>query len=1220
MLRILDREESTDPALFNKLIDEDNISLVKITPSHLLALVGDVQPKYKSPIKNIVLGGEKLSWETVKTILSLGICSNLFNHYGPTETTIGAIACKIEWSSPHFDVTGSVPLGSALGEGRLFLQAGAGDVGELCITGPGVSIGYFDNDIENEKKFFYRQIDGEPQWCYRTGDICKALPDGNYEFLYRTDRQVKLRGYRVELGEIELALIAHPDIENVAVCMSDHRRDPVMNAYIKPVGGRVLNAAALRSWMQERMPSYKIPSNFFLYSKTPYNSNGKVDMTALKKMFSSEINPADYEAEIDTLSWAELVEWTWKKMLNKETVSPSDNFFETGGDSLLAIQLIGKLQRCGFAVHIADLNNHPVMSALIALAPARASVDTKTPVAGTLQHVFTFPQQSFLLRNEFNPDAYCQSILLETDNKIRVREMAIALNCLLKSHDQLEMAYRKKGSSYVKEKRPFHGTWLRTSVMDAAKPLTTQIQETSTGLLQEISLAKGSLFVAHVMVDPMGKDYLFIACHHLATDVISWHIIINDLLEFYEQALHNGLPAIISENIVDQFLHEISPATDFTDPVPFTPVKIYRLPEPGPAPVSNVNTVLVNQVVLPTEIAVALKEYDRGKRPGQLPGLLLSAIATAMLTVHAMQKISIDLEFHGRPQQQNFPDLSRSVGWWATTLPANIDLEHAGPAACTRLLEEKALVANRLNAMYDRAAYLSAERPGIRFNYLGQFPAVFGNESSKMKPSAFNPGSTRSQEAHEEYKFCFTARFIGDQLIVDMQYQSRYFNNEALQRVNSLFLHELGKGIQPIFVNANSGRSLSTGSNMPTLGQPLYNVDQHIVLGSSPARNILLTGATGFLGIHLAEILTSTDACRIYCIVRGENQRHAERRLENEYQYFFGELPAAARNRIQVIKGDITQEDLGLSPVQLAGLADTIDQVIHTAANVNLLKDYEELRQTNIHPIRSLIALAETGRQKEIHYISTLAVSGYIPGGGHRYFSEDDFDNGQAFVSDYERTKFEAEQMVRQFFKKGGAGSIYRVGHIAADSIHGRFQRNIDQNRIFQVIQGILLLKMIPDTYTESLSFSYVDIVAAAIANSCQDNSMQRPQCLHVDNPQYISFTRVAEMLQQSGFDIEVVDMDIFKQAVARFEGRMNDKKTIDLAAVWIQRAIDFPRKVTYAHRKSIDRMALQGLHFPALSHRWLLRMMKDGIRAGYFQLQPSTELPSTRIPVLENI
>jgi thioester reductase-like protein len=322
----------------------------------------------------------------------------------------------------------------------------------------------------------------------------------------------------------------------------------------------------------------------------------------------------------------------------------------------------------------------------------------------------------------------------------------------------------------------------------------------------------------------------------------------------------------------------------------------------------------------------------------------------------------------------------------------------------------------------------------------------------------------------------------------------------------------------------------------------------------------------------------------------------------------------AGGSRVKILKGDLLQHNFGLAPSVYKKLEDEVSVIVHSAADVNLAKDYSKLVHTNLTSTQHIIELAQSKKGKAIHYISTLAVSGYPADGGTRSFSENDFEYGQLFSSDYEKSKFEAEKMIWSYFQNAGKGKIYRVGHIAASSTNGRFQRNIGQNRILQVIKGMLLTGQVPGNYNEKLSFSYVDIVAKGIAGIFLENIYSEMRCLHMESPHYISFIRVAEMMQQLGYEIEVVNMEMFKNTVEHFVAPVAEKNEVGLMNNWIQRAIDFPRKINYVSSSSLQLMAQTGLYFPEPKLEWFSALFKEAISVGYFH---SPRLQSTFSPLL---
>lgn len=1196
-LRILDKTEATDPAIFCDIVRTEKVSFLKITPSHLMSIMSHAAVPAGLSVRQIVLGGEKLSWETVRFIFSSGVCRELYNHYGPTETTVGATAFRIFPDSPYAAHTRSVPIGSALGKGICFLDPSNGsadasavpDTGELYIGGPGVSLGYFNNDAETQKRFVTKNIDGVQVLCYRTGDICRKVGDGVFEFLYRTDRQVKVKGYRLELGEIELVITACPQVENVQVTVAEINGHSVLEAYVKPAGKAALSAGELRSWLSSRLPVYKIPTGFYFYQEAPFNSNGKMDMEALRATFRQspprDVSPA---GDPSKEGWRALVETSWRKALGIEHLAAADNFFEIGGDSLLAIQLIGRLQRYGYKINITDLHQHPTYGEFIEMTPPRS---LKTGRTATLQPMesLTLSQHQFLRQRKYNQDRYCQAILLETDRRLHIREMALALNYILDSHLQLTSRFNTAGYSKGDNTERQPSMALGTTIIDAQTPVIVRIQQVTRQLLDTVSIEKGRLLVAHVFVDPQGRDYLYIACHHLVVDVISWNILLDELVDVYDQVLRGEAVRPTPENAVYEFHRALTklPAPPQPD-LPALPGELYRLPHATMQDEGEIS-LAITSVTFPNVLSWT----------HNLNALLLSAFSSALLDYYHLPAISLDVEFHGRPQQDDLPDLSRSIAWWATTRPVNMTRETTTLRDCLAVIDRAASFANRLNLYDPDMSGADRPRPDVLFNYLGHFPTSFSNASIELMPSSFHPGLTRSGNALQEYRLSFTCRLIGDSLIADIQGNMQGLTHTALQRLTRLFVRQLENNLRRDNPAIEFQQPFMTDSHLSTSGQPLYNIRADF-RGATEKRAVLLTGATGFLGVHLLKELLEEQRVQVYCLVRGDDQAHAEKRLHELIVYYFGQMTPGQMQSIRVLRGDMTSPSLGLDDSAWQMLARDIDLILHAAADVNLLKEYAELSRTNIDTLSELLRLTGTGRTKEIHFVSTLAVSGYTPDGSHRYFSEDDLFCGQLFLSDYERTKFEAEKHMQAFLHAGG-GRIYRVGHIAADSATGKFQRNLGDNRIFQIIKGLMLAGMVPDSYHETVAFSYVDKVAKGVVRAMLGYIGREMSCLHVENPYSIPFRDIAMMLKKTGYEMDVAGIEKFRTVLEDVRNSPADRRSLHLADLWIRRSMEAPRNVTYVQKRSVDVLARAGIHFPEPTIQWLNNLVRQGIHAGYF-------------------
>ncbi|MGH7835123.1 MAG: phosphopantetheine-binding protein, partial [Candidatus Binatia bacterium] len=219
----------------------------------------------------------------------------------------------------------------------------AGATGELCIGGVGLARGYLNRPELTAEKFIPNPFNGGPgERLYRTGDLARYLPDGNVEFLGRIDHQAKVRGYRIEPGEIEAVLRGHPQVSEAVVLPEDGPAGKRLVAYVVSIQDRV-EVGELRTFLKARLPEYMIPLTFAFLDSLPLTPSGKIDRRALPKPDQSrpELESAFVTPRTPT---EKLLARTWAEILKLEKIGIHDNFFELGGHSLLATQVISRLR------------------------------------------------------------------------------------------------------------------------------------------------------------------------------------------------------------------------------------------------------------------------------------------------------------------------------------------------------------------------------------------------------------------------------------------------------------------------------------------------------------------------------------------------------------------------------------------------------------------------------------------------------------------------------------------------------------------------------------------------------------------------------------------------------------------------------------------------------------------------------------------------------------
>jgi amino acid adenylation domain-containing protein len=336
--------------------------MIAVNPDGLAAL---------GQLKKLFLGGEALPPSLVRQ-LRQQFHGEMHNMYGPTETTI--------WSTT-FCITGdleSIPIGKPIANTQVYVlnshlePVAAGEAGDLYIGGDGVVRGYWQRpDLTAEKFLSDPFLPGNRM--YRTGDIARFLPDGNLEFLGRADFQVKLRGFRIEIGEIEAALENQAGVGQAAVVAREFKsriqaptqiEDKRLVAYVVPKSGTKLEIADLRAALAATLPEYMVPSNFVVLDSFPLTANGKIDRKALPDPFMLE-NESTTPSELPRNELERIIAQAWKDALGVDHVGLNENFFDLGAHSLMVAEVHMQLQQLlGRDLSLVDLFQFPTVTAL----------------------------------------------------------------------------------------------------------------------------------------------------------------------------------------------------------------------------------------------------------------------------------------------------------------------------------------------------------------------------------------------------------------------------------------------------------------------------------------------------------------------------------------------------------------------------------------------------------------------------------------------------------------------------------------------------------------------------------------------------------------------------------------------------------------------------------------------------------------------------------------
>jgi polyketide synthase PksJ len=369
--------------VIEKVLANSEVNIIKLTPSHLRIIrdSNNITCLPDAGIRTFIVGGEELSTQLAKDIYNkFQGRVNIYNEYGPTEATVGCMIYKFDPAEEY----ATVPIGIPVNNTQLYIlnrhkqPVPKGSAGELYISGDGIAKGYIANQELTREKFL-PNLFVEGRQMYKTGDLARMLYNGNLEFLGRIDDQVKLRGFRIELMEIENLLRTYPGIQEAVVAVKEKGEEKVLAAWF--VSENEITAAGIKSFLLQQLPSYMVPAWFVRIKNLPLTSNGKLDKKALPNPVAEPVTGSVVpkgETEEKLLK-------IWADVLGHDDISVHSNFFDIGGDSLKLLTVSSRIKTIlGKDVQVTDLTYYPTIADLAKfINPERSTqeqvAEVKTP-------------------------------------------------------------------------------------------------------------------------------------------------------------------------------------------------------------------------------------------------------------------------------------------------------------------------------------------------------------------------------------------------------------------------------------------------------------------------------------------------------------------------------------------------------------------------------------------------------------------------------------------------------------------------------------------------------------------------------------------------------------------------------------------------------------------------------------------------------------------------
>ncbi len=781
-----------DPEYVAEVIERERITDLLCIPRYYEAILSSKGRATFGSLRRVIVAGEECPLALVRQHQEHVSCK-FFNEYGPTEGTV--------WTTVQLcdEQTGpTIPIGKPIFNSRVYIVDSStssvplGLPGEICIGGFGIARGYWGlPDLTAER--FVADPQGDGDRLYRTGDLARWRPDGSIDFLGRLDQQIKLQGFRVEPGEIEAVLRAHPAITSAVVTVKQDSLAKSLCAYYS--ADQEFEPNQLREHAQQRLPHYMVPRFFVRVRQWPFTPNGKIDLRALPEPAKLET----YEGPGDEIE-SRLVE-VIARTLRLDRIGVTDNYFAAGGDSIKAIQVVSRMRDYGYSVSVKDLFRYPTVRQLAGRVTAATNEIPQGEVLGPVR--FGPIQRWFIELNLARPEHYNQAII-RRNRRWDAVVLRRVLHRLAVHHDALGSVLNSDctGMDILPAERR---TVDVLEFLSGGQTESARFERAINDLHASFDLQKGPLLKAMVFGGESGGGLLLVA-HHLIVDGVSWRILVEDLETLYEQATRQAPltlpPKTHSYQDWSRKLHEYAQSAalraelEFWRPICSLPSTIVPSLEENSERAPDFRKVTI--VIARSYGQLLLREVHKAYTT-ETNDVLLAALGLALSDWLGSGPFRVHLEGHGREDIVPGLNVTRTVGWFTSLFPIALVGAKAGPGAYLRQTKEMLRRIPNRGIGYGILRYLTEgegrhalRAPGeFVFNYLGDI-----GEAPPTLPRAVVADCPISPENRRPFAINMDGLMQSEEIIFHLNYDSTRLAGKQIERFAAAYRKRLEELIE----------------------------------------------------------------------------------------------------------------------------------------------------------------------------------------------------------------------------------------------------------------------------------------------------------------------------------------------------------------------------------------------------------------------------------------
>lgn len=776
---------------FSDTIKKNEITIINFIPTILKEVL--INGNHYETLRVVICGGERLDNEIKGKLLNHGY--KLYNNYGPAEAMVDTLSEECSEKN--------VSLGSPISNVKCLIINKNGKLcpvgvkGELIISGENVAKGYVNNDKLTAEKFVTLEWFDNARF-YKTGDIVMWNEEGKIEFIGREDYQVKINGKRIELDEISNAIRMQGDaVDNVVVV----RENKIVAYIVKPDG----DLDEIKRYLSDTLPKYMQPSYYVLIDSIPLTPIGKIDYRALPKVeMQRNLNfkkPQNKTEKLLREIWADVLK------IEETKISVNDNFYDLGGDSIISLQIVGKLSQNGISIVIKDILETETIERLASRIINNKQKEVLSEKNCKLEgEVGLLPIQSWFFDSKFTDYNYWnQSVLLKCADDLKLDVVVKTLKCIEDEFDIFNIYFEKNNENWI-QKYKEESSKIDFVVVENEK---FQNEELSAVLGQEagkLDITKGKMM--RVVYFEKNK-LLFVCIHHLVVDGVSWRILLDRFANIYSELIAGNEIKSTHKSATlqscSELLKEKSNEKDILSDATFwlnkenTCSESIKVDFNGENLEHSADTVVMS---LDEKNTSYLLHNIHKIKHTTVNDILLAALGKS-ITAYNDTDVLVDVEGHGREIISAEIDMSNTMGWFTSIYPIKLSHEFSKMDSVTLLETTKGVIRKlpKQGASYALLKYLSDDkeirkqfkrlsRAEICFNYFGQVDNTFEKDSN-FAPVDDVPLPNYGGNNLRTYKIEVDCVVMKHSLVAKWKYSTNNFKKETIERLARAFIKNI---------------------------------------------------------------------------------------------------------------------------------------------------------------------------------------------------------------------------------------------------------------------------------------------------------------------------------------------------------------------------------------------------------------------------------------------